>query len=327
MNLATKYLGLPLAHPFVAGSSPLTCHLDTVKRLEDGGSAAIVLHSLFEEEITMVESGRIHQMDPFEKQFADALSGFPPVERYPLSPDQYLEHLRLVKEAVRVPVIASLNGMTEESWLKFSEHIEEAGADALELNMYLPATDPDESAVTIETRLRDIVVELKHRLTIPLAVKLPPFFTAFGHLAHEMDRHRVDGLVLFNRFYQPDIDVNEMIAVPRLELSTSRELRLRLRWIALLHSRLRCSLAATGGVATPTDGIKAVLAGAHAVQMVSAILRHGPAYFAAMRDGLARWMESKQFSSIEQVRGRVDGGTPTNSILDRASYIRTLLGG
>jgi dihydroorotate dehydrogenase (fumarate) len=324
MNLSTQYSGLGLAHPFMVGASPLADHLDTVKRLEDGGSAAIVLHSLFEEQISMAESGRIHQMDPFEKQFADALSGFPLPERYPLSPDEYLEHLRRVKAAVHVPVIASLNGMTAESWLTFATSIEQAGADALELNMYEVVTELGQSGAIIEREIRNVVVELKRRLKIPIAVKLSPFFTAFGDIAHQLDEARADGLILFNRFYQPDIDVATMAAVPHLELSTSAELLLRLRWVAILHSRLRCSLAVTGGVATPTDGIKAILAGAHGVQLVSAILRHGPAYFTAMRDGLMRWMESKQLSSVDDVRGRVDGRTADTNILERANYIRTL---
>jgi len=324
MNLSTTYLGLTLAHPFMVGASPLVDHLDTVRRLEDGGSAAIVLHSLFEEQISMAESGRIHQMDPFEKQFADALSGFPLPERYALSPDEYLEHLRRVKAAVHVPVIASLNGMTAETWLKFAMNIEQAGADALELNMYSVVTEPGQSGLLIETEIRNVVVELKRHLRIPIAVKLSPFFTAFGDVARQLDSAHADGLILFNRFYQPDIDVNTMSAVPHLELSTSAELLIRLRWVAILHAKLRCSLAITGGVATPTDGIKAVLAGAHGVQMVSAILRHGPAYFTAMRDGLASWMESKELSSIDDVRGRVNGRSADATILERANYIRTL---
>jgi len=308
----------------MVGASPLVDHLDTVKRLEDGGSAAIVLHSLFEEQISMAECGRIHQMDPFETRFADALSGFPLPERYALSPDEYLEHLRRVKGAVQIPVIASLNGMTAATWLKFASDIEHAGADALELNMYEVVTEPGQSGAFIEKQIRDVVVALKRALKIPIAVKLSPFFTAFGHVAHQLDQAGADGLILFNRFYQPDIDVTTMAVVPHLELSTSVELLLRLRWVAILHSRVRCTLAITGGVATPTDGIKAILAGAHGVQMVSAILRHGPAYFTAMRDGLVRWMESKQLSSIDDVRGRVDGRPADASILERANYIRTL---
>jgi dihydroorotate dehydrogenase (fumarate) len=324
MKLETAYLGLTLAHPFMVGSSPLTDHLDTVKRLEDGGSAAIVLRSLFEEQITMAESQRIHRMDPFDAQFADAIAGFPRPETYPLAPAAYLEHVRRVKETVRIPVVASLNGMTGESWARFATNIEQAGADALELNIYEMATDPDDSAMSIESRIRDIVVDLKHSLRIPVAVKLGPFFTAFGHLARQLDQAGADGLVLFNRFYQPDIDVRAATAVPHLELSTSAELLLRLRWLAALHGRVRCSLAVTGGVATPTDGIKAILAGADAVQMVSAILRHGPSYLTAMREGLVRWMESKQLSSIDEVRGRVDGRTTDEDLFERANYIRTL---
>ena len=324
MNLETRYLGLTLAHPFMVGASPLADHLDTVKRLEDGGAAAIVLRSLFEEQITMAESARIHQMDPFDKQFANAISGFPRPETYPLAPTEYLEHLRRVKDAVRIPVIASLNGMTGESWVRFATSIEQAGADALELNIYEMATDPDDSALAIEARIRDVVVDLKRSIRMPIAVKLGPFFTAFGHVARQLDRAGANGLVLFNRFYQPDIDVLGLTAVPHLDLSTSAELLLRLRWLSALHGRVRCSLAVTGGVATPVDGIKSILAGAHAVQLVSAILRHGPPYFNAMREGLARWMESKAFSSIEEVRGRIDGRTADANLFERANYIRTL---
>ena len=324
MNLTTKFLGLTLAHPFMVGASPLADHLDTVRRLEDGGSAAIVLRSLFEEQISMAESGRIHHMDPFEAQFAEALAGFPPPERYALAPDEYLEHLHRVKAAAGIPVIASLNGMTGETWLQFATKIEQAGADALEVNIYELATGPDESGAAIERQICDGVRELKRRLTIPVAIKLGPFFTAFGHVAQQLDRAGADGLVLFNRFYQPDVDVETMAAVPRLELSTSAELLLRLRWTAILHARLRASIAITGGGATPTDGIKALLSGAHAVQVVSAILRHGPAYFTVLRDGLARWMESKHLSSLADVRGKADGRDGDTSLWERGSYIRTL---
>jgi dihydroorotate dehydrogenase (fumarate) len=324
MNLSTKYLGLTLAHPFMMGASPLADHLDTVKRLEDGGAAAIVLRSLFEEQITMAESGRIHHMDPLDEQFAGTLAGFPMPERYALSPDEYLEHLQRVKAAVGIPVIASLNGTSSESWLKFALRIQQAGADALELNMYEVATNADESSAAIEFQIRNVVVELKQSLRIPIAVKLGPFFTAFGHLASQLDQAHTDGLVLFNRFYQPDIDIREMTATPHLELSTSAELLLRLRWMAILHSRVQCSLALTGGVSTPTDGIKALLAGAHAVQMVSAIMRHGPPYFASMREGLTRWMETKNFVAIDAFRGRVDGQMGDTEIAERGNYIRTL---
>lgn len=307
------------------GASPLVDHVDTVRRLEDGGAAAIVMHSIFEEQITLAQSGHIHHMDPLDAEFAARLADFPRPDRYALEPSEYVEHLRRLKAAVRIPVIASLNGTTAESWLKFARALAGAGADALELNMYEVVTDPEQSGSAIETRMRDVVAELKRHVTVPIAVKLSPFFTAFGHVARQLDNAGADGLVLFNRFYQPDIDVRQLTAAPRLELSTSAELLLRLRWTAILHGRIRASIAVTGGVETPIDGVKAVLAGADAVQMVSAILRHGPAYFVAMREGLARWMESKQFLSLADVRGRVslwrsaDPGT-----FERANYIRTL---
>lgn len=327
IDLSTTYLGLHLGSPFMTGSSPLADHLDTVKRLEDAGCAAIVLHSLFEEQITQAESGRIHQMDPLDPQFATVVSYFPQPESYALSPDAYLEHLRRVKNAVKIPVIGSLNGTTPSAWLKFAQLIEEAGADAIELNMYEVVTEPDQSAIIVENDLRQIVQDLKHELKIPVAVKLSPFFTAFGNLARELDRAHVDGLVLFNRFLQPDIDTRYLVVWPRLELSNSAELLLRLRWLAVLNGRLHCSLAATGGVAEPNDGIKAILAGAHVVQMVSAILRHGPSYFVSMREELRRWMEAHECARLNDVRGRLSlAATDAPSAFERAHYIRTLSG-
>ena len=325
MNLATSYLGLRLAHPFIAGASPMSARLDNVKRLEDGGCAAIVLQSLFEEQITMAQSGRIHHRDPFEEGFAEALAVFPTPSDYLCAPDEYLDHLRRVKAAVAVPVIASLNGMTNESWLLEAARIQQAGADALELNMYQVNTDMHATGVAIEARLRDAVVEVKRLLRIPVAVKLTPFFTAFGNLAYHLDEAGADGLVLFNRFYQPDIDIRTMVAAPSVVLSRSSELLLRVRWLAILHGRIKASLAASGGVEGSDDGIKALLAGADAVQIVSAILRHGPAHFKAMRDGLERWMEWHQFDSIDRFRGRVslhDSKDP--EAFERGNYIRVL---
>ncbi len=324
MDLKTAYMGLELAHPFIAGASPLSAHLDTARRLEDGGAAGLVLHSLFEEQITLAKTGRIHHMDPFEAEFAEALAGFPIPEQYAVLPDDYLEHLRRVKAALRIPVIASLNGNSAESWVQFGTSIEAAGADGLELNIYEIVGDPRRSSAAIEADMRNVVMELKRTLKIPIAVKLSAFFTALGHVAHQLDAAGANALVVFNRFYQPDVDVNTMTAVPRLELSTSAELLLRLRWVALLRGHVRCSLAVTGGVATPTDGIKAILAGAHAVQIVSAVLRHGPGYFGVMRQGLEQWMSAKHVQSLAEVRGRADGTSVTGSLFERANYIRTL---
>jgi dihydroorotate dehydrogenase (fumarate) len=327
IDLSTRYLGLDLANPFMAGASPLGDHLDTVRRLEDAGCAAIVLHSLFEEQISQEDTGRIHHMDPLDRRFTTVLSYFPEPNVYALGPHEYLEHVRRVKSAVKIPLIASLNGTTAEAWLKFGKLIEQAGADALELNMYEVVTDLDQAGPVVEHGLKRIVEDLKHDLTIPVAVKLSPFFTAFGNVARELERAGADGLVLFNRFLQPDIDIRHLAVWPHLELSASDELLLRLRWLAILHGRVRCSLAVTGGVATPNDGIKAILAGADAVQMVSAILRHGPSYFTLMRDELRRWMESLEFARLDDMRGRLSlAHTEAPNAFERAQYIRTIGG-
>lgn len=283
------------------------------------------MHSLFEEQITAARSGRIHHLDPLDQQFATVLSYFPESERYALGPDAYLEQLRRIKNAVKVPVVASLNGTSAETWLTFAQQIEQAGADALELNMYEVITDPRQSGASVEHSLTQVVQELKRALKIPLAVKLSPFFTAFGNVAHELDRADADGLVLFNRFFQPDFDVHKLTVTPHIELSSSSELLLRLRWLAILSGHVRPSPAVCGGVVHPIDGIKALLAGAHAVQMVSAILRHGPAYLTVMRDGLVRWMESHGFAKLDDVRGRLSlANSPDASAFERANYIRTL---
>jgi dihydroorotate dehydrogenase (fumarate) len=325
MDIATSYLGFRLPHPFIVGASPLGWNLDTIKRLEDAGAAAIVLPSLFEEQITLAAHGRIRHMDPLEDQFTERLAGFPPVEEFSLAPDEYAAHVNRAKQAVNIPVIGSLNGTSAESWLAFARKIEQAGADALELNLYEVVTDLDVSAAAVEHQFCGIVAELKRLLTIPVAVKVSPFFTAFGNVARRLDAAGADGLVLFNRFYQPDIDIKTRAPVPRLDLSTSHELLLRLRWLAILHGRVRPSLGVTGGVATPNDGIKALLAGADAVQIVSAILRHGPAYLSAMREGLEHWMQWHELSTLSAMRGQTSlKHTPDPAAFERANYIRTL---
>jgi dihydroorotate dehydrogenase (fumarate) len=325
MSCTTTYLGIPLESPFMAGASPMSASLDTVKRLEDAGCAAIVMHSLFEEQITSDEDGTIHHMDPLDEQFAATLAYYPKLTEYRLAPRDYLEHLRRVKSAVRIPVLASLNGTTSESWLKYGRLLEEAGADALEVNMYEVITDPSVPGTHVERLLRDLVVELKRALRIPVAVKLTPFFAAFANVAHQLDQAGADGLVLFNRFYQPDIDIQHMTVSPALDLSHNDELRLRLRWLAILHGKVRASLALSGGVETPADGIKGILAGAHAVQLVSAILRHGPAYFTTMRRGLDQWMQWQGFASIDEMRGKVSAASVSDAgAFERANYIRAL---
>jgi dihydroorotate dehydrogenase (fumarate) len=325
MRLASSMLGLRIEHPFVAGASPLGRDLDTIRSLEDGGAAAIVLPSLFEEQVTLAAEGRIRHMDPCDEQWAGYLKHFPTLSDYAFTPDEYAEHIGRARSAVDIPVIASLNGTTGESWVTFSRLVEQAGASALELNMYEVVADLEMSGSAIEQQLAELVSELKQYVKIPIAVKLSPFFASFGNLARQLDHAGADGLVLFNRFYQPDIDIATMQAVSEVHLSTSDELLLRLRWLAILFGRVRPSLIATGGVSTPEDGIKATLAGADAIQMVSCVLRNGPAYFTTLRRGLERWMEEHGIEDIDAMRGRaslkdvVDPGA-----FERAHYIKAI---
>lgn len=325
MDTRTSYLGMALEHPFIAGASPFGYHLDSIKRLEDAGCAAIVMHSLFEEQITYSQAGHVAHLDIFDPECHEALRAFPSPAEYPLGPDEYAEHIARVKDAVRIPVIGSLNGRTPESWLKFARVIEQAGADALELNMYDVPADLFASASAIEDRLIAVVKDLKRHLKIPLAVKLSPFFTALGSLARQLDAAGADGLVLFNRFYQPDMDIRTMTVKPEAQLSTSGEFLLRLRWAAILHGRIRPSIALSGGAATPEDGIKAVLAGADVIQLVSALLRHGPSHVSVMREGLARWLAWQKFERLDEARGRMSlRATEDRDSFERAHYIKTL---
>lgn len=325
MNTVTSYLGLRLDHPFIAGASPLGYSLDTLKRLEDGGCAAVVLPSLFEEQITLEEQGRVAGVNVFDQGFAEIFAQFPEPDEYALQPDEYAEHVRKAKAALGIPVIASLNGRSNETWLKFAREMQQAGADALELNMYQVVTDLSVPAVAVESQLVSVVEALKELIEIPIAVKLSPFFTAIANVAHRLDKAGADGLVLFNRFYQPDIDINTRTAAPRAELSSSAELLLRIRWVAILHGRVKPSLAVSGGVATPADGIKALLAGADAVQLVSALLRHGLAYISIMKHGLETWLERQQIDSLDAVKGTVSLATRRDpSAFERAQYIKTL---
>jgi dihydroorotate dehydrogenase (fumarate) len=325
MDTSTSYLGVRLPHPFIAGASPLGFDLDTIKRLEDGGCSAIVIPSLFEEQITLASQGRIHHRDPLDPVWAASLAHFPEAADYALAPDKYAEHISRAKRTVGIPIVASLNGTSGESWLTFARIIEQAGADALELNLYEVVTDLRVPGGAVERQLAGAVRELKQLLKIPIAVKLSPFFAAFGNVARQLDGEGADGLVLFNRFYQPDIDIETMKPFPQVTLSTSAELLLRLRWVAILHGRVRPSLVVTGGIATPDDGIKALLAGADAVQLVSAILRRGPAYFTVMREGLERWIERHGLTRLNEMRGRASlKQTVDPTAFERANYIRTL---
>lgn len=327
MDLSTTYLGLQLAHPLMPGASPLVDDLDTVRRLEDAGAAAIVMHSLFEEQILQEQLVSAFHLDVHEEGFGEALTFFPRPADYALGPGQYLRQLERIKGAVGVPVIASLNGTTAGGWVRYARLMRDAGADALELNVYYLATNPAESGEAVERRTLDILRAVKDAVTIPVAVKLSPYFSSLAHVAAELDRAGADGLVLFNRFYQPDIDIEQLDAVPRLELSTSAELLLRLRWLAILRSQVRASLAATGGVHTAVDAIKAIMAGADAIQMVSALLRHGPEYLRTIREEMETWMAEHEYASVAQMRGSMSlSSSPDPGAFERANYIRVLQG-
>ena len=327
MDLSTRYLGLELSHPLMPGASPMVDDLDTVKRLEDAGASAIVMHSLFEEQISREQVTAFRHTESHEQSFAEALSFFPTSDVFALGPHEYLEQLRRIKEAVKVPVIASLNGYSLGGWLEYAALMQTAGADALELNVYQLATDPDESAETVEARTIDMVKAVREAVKLPLAVKLSPFYTALGHFAQRLDEAGVNGLVLFNRFYQPEIDIEELKVRRALHLSRSSELPLRQRWLAILSGRLRASLAVSGGVHTVVDVIQSVMTGAHAVQIVSALLQRGPDHLAVLRQELTQWLEEHEYDSLRQMQGSMNlESCPDPRVYERANYMMMLQG-
>jgi dihydroorotate dehydrogenase (fumarate) len=325
MNLSTTYMGFELPHPLVAGASPLVDSLDTVRRLEDAGAALIVMHSLFEEQITREEVSLTRSIETPKDCYAEALSYFPEPDQFTLGPDEYLEQLRRIKAAVAVPVFGSLNGTTEGGWLRYARLIEQAGADGLELNVYELATDFHEWGAEVEHRALRVARAVKDVVAIPVAVKLSPFYSSLAHIAGQMDTAGVDGLVLFNRFYQPDFDLEQLDVRRTVHLSSSDELPLRLRWLAILSGRVKASLAATGGVHTAADALKAVAAGAHAAQMVSALLRHGPEHLVQVRTDMAQWLEEHEYDSLQQLQGSLSLNRCADPrAYERANYIKIL---
>jgi dihydroorotate dehydrogenase (fumarate) len=320
MNLATTYLGMPLPHPLVVGAGPLTDDLDTARELEDEGAAAVVLRSMFEEEIAGEQMESFFNTESHSGSSAEAMSYAPDPESA-FGPDEYLEHLRRVKEALGIPVLASLNGSTAGGWTSYARLLEQAGADALELHLYHAASDASLSADMVERQMSQIVREVKGKSRIPVAVKLSPFFTAFGHFAAQLDAVGADGLVLFARFHKADIDVHELEVTRTMALSDSSDLQLRLRGIAALAGRVKASLAATGGVHTALDVVKATMAGAHVTQMVSALLRHGPRQLRVVRAELETWMEENEWDSLDQMRGNMSfGRIPDPAAYERANF-------
>jgi dihydroorotate dehydrogenase (fumarate) len=325
IDLATDYLGLSLQSPLVASSSPLTQDLASLKRLEDAGAAAVVLPSLFEEQIVAEEEALDQFLSQGVDSFSEAQSYFPELPSYGMGPKAYLQHVERAKKSLQIPVIASLNGVSPGSWIRYAREIEQAGADALELNVYFLATSPDVGAQQIEERYCALVRDVKGQVRIPVAVKLAPYFTSMANMAHQLDRAGADALVLFNRFYQPDFDLEALEVTPNLTLSDSRELRLRLHWVALLSPQIRPELAITGGVHTAEDVVKAVMAGAKAVMLTSALLRNGVSYIAELAGRLVEWMGEHEYESIRQMRGALNAAAAAQpEMFSRANYMKVL---
>jgi len=325
MDLTTQWLGLNLPHPFMPGASPLVDDLDDVRRLEDAGAAAIVMHSLFEEQLVADRTVSERAIERQRDLSAEAGNLLPGADEFALGPEAYLEQIRRIRAAVDLPVIASLNGSTPAGWLEYAKLIEQAGASALELNVYHVATDPGEDGASVEKRALESLRIVRGGVRIPVAVKLSPFYSSPARLARDLGEAGADGLVLFNRFYQPDIDVENLSSVPKLALSDSSELLLRLRWIAILAGRVRPALAVSGGVHSAADAVKAIMAGASAVQMVSALLRHGIGHLRTVREETARWMEAHEYESLRQMRASLSlARTPDPAAYERANYVRLL---
>jgi dihydroorotate dehydrogenase (fumarate) len=325
-DLRTTYLGLHLANPIVPSASTLSSRIDNLKRLQDAGASAIVMQSLFEEQIEHEEL-QIHRMlETGADSNPESLTHFPELEDYNTGPDEYLRHLEASKKELGIPVIGSLNGSSEGGWLRYARLIEDAGADALELNVYFIAADPDESGWQVERRYLDLVSAVRDSVTIPLAVKIGPYFSSLANMARQLVEAGANGLVLFNRFLQPDIDLETLEVDPTLHLSTPDEVRLPLRWIGILHGRVECSLAATSGVHTAEDAIKLLLAGADVTMMASALFRHGPEHLGTVLQGLRDWLDEYGYLSVEQLKGsvsQVNVADPT--AFARSNYMQMLV--
>jgi dihydroorotate dehydrogenase (fumarate) len=325
IDFRTRYLGLRLSSPLVASAGPLCEDVGNIRRMEDAGAAAVVLHSLFEEQITLESDYLDQHLSQGTESFAESLTYFPDMGSYWLGPDEYLEHLRRVKAAVRIPVIGSLNGVSTGGWIDYAKKIEEAGADAVELNIYYVPTDPEMTARQVEDMYVELVRDVKASVKIPIAVKLGHAFSALANLARRLDQSGADALVLFNRFYLPDFDLERLEVVPRLTLSSSHELLVRLHWVAILYSHIRADLAVTGGVHTGEDALKAMMAGARVAMMTSALLKHGIEHVRVVRTGMLDWMEAHEYESIEQMQGSMSYRSVREpAAFERANYMKVL---
>ncbi len=325
VDLTTTYMGMTLKNPIVPSASPLSKTVSGIRQMEDAGAAAITLYSLFEEQIQIEALLQHHFIEQGEESYSEAISYFPRTADYNRGPEDYLDLVTQAKHAVDVPVIASLNGVTTGGWIEYARKIEQAGADALECNVYLLPTWPNVTGVEVEQTYLDILKEVKANVTIPVAMKLSPFFSAIPNMAHNLDEAGADALVLFNRFYQPDFDIEELTVVPNLVLSRSPEMRLPLRWVAILYGHVGCSLALTTGVHTPEDALKAIMAGSDIVNVASLLLHDGVDQITTLTDGIAQWMEAHEYESVAQMKGSLSQQKSAEpAAFERANYMKVL---
>ena len=325
MDLTTTYLGLTLRTPLVAAASPLSEEIENIKRMEDAGASAVVLYSLFEEQLRQDRAELVRHLEHGTESFAEALTYFPEPEEFHLGPEEYLKHISKAKSATRIPIIASLNCSSAGGWTKYAKQIEQAGADALELNIYHIPTDCELPGAKVEQTYLDILKAVKSQVTIPVAVKLSPFFSNFANVAKRLDEAGADGLVLFNRFYQPDIDLETLEVKPNILLSTPMAMRLPLRWVAILYLRIEASLAATSGLHRATDVLKMLMAGADATMLCSVLIRHGPQQIRVIERELVSWMEEHEYESVNQLKGSLSQKNCADpASFERAQYMRAI---
>jgi dihydroorotate dehydrogenase (fumarate) len=325
MDLTTNYLGLRLRTPLIVGASPLSEDIGNIQRMQDAGASAVVLHSLFEEQLRQDRLELHQRLEHGTQSFPEALTYFPESENYQLGPEEYLAHIQKAKKAVDIPIIASLNGSMDGDWTKCARLIEQAGADALELNIYCIPTDLNTTGAEVEQTYFDILKAVKSELSIPVAMKLSPFFSNFANMAKRLDDAGADGLVLFNRFYQPDIDLDTLEVKPNILLSTPMAMRVPLRWIAILYDRIRCNLAATSGIHRASDALKMLMAGADIAMLCSVLIRHGIPQISVIERDLRAWLEEREYISVQQLRGSLSQKNVENpSAFERAQYMRAI---
>jgi dihydroorotate dehydrogenase (fumarate) len=325
MDLTTTYLGLKLRNPLVPSASPFTEDLANIKKMEDAGAGAVVLHSLFEEQLRADAGELEHHLTHGTESFAEALTYFPRASEFKLGPEEYLELIAKAKQAVQIPIIASLNGSSLGGWTDYARQMQQAGADALELNIYAIPTELDLSAGEVEQRYLDILKAVKSTVTIPVAMKLSPFFTNFANMARRLDQAGANGLVLFNRFYQPDIDLDALEVTPNLLLSTPMAMRLPLRWIAILYGRIEADLAATSGIHRGVDALKMLMAGADVAMLCSVLLRHGLSQISVIEKDILAWMQEHEYESVEQLKGSMSQKNCADpTAYERAQYMKAI---